>query len=263
MLLSDAAWAKMDIDICGGDPIVLLRRTMPKWQRPALSRTVRYLALALCVALGGCTSVIAGTPKAAKRHAASNGPIFPSQLVDLLTPSASLSVVAGSPLFEQDMQGALFIGADPAQCQGVAGYGGHALFPKNYTGREARTQSDGLKNQHQLLEVSATYPSGFDAAGFLDSVRKTVSDCQRPITSWGDDQRRATVNPAPLVPSSPEVAQWATKLAGDQWVCDFAIIAKANVVAQLVTCSLDHSVDIQALVAKRLKKIEELINSRA
>ena len=107
--------------------------------------------------------------------------------------------------------------------------------------REARTQNDGAKDQHQLLEVSATYPSGFDAAGFLDSVRKTVSGCQRPITAWGDDQRKMTVNPTPLVPTAPEVAQWGTKLAGEQWFCDFAVIAKANVVAQIVTCSPDHS----------------------
>jgi hypothetical protein len=171
--------------------------------------------------------------------------------------------VGASPMFEQDMQSALFVGADPAECQGVAGYGRYPLFPTNYTGREARTQNDGAKDQHQLLEVSATYPSGFDAAGFLDSVRKTVSGCQHPITTWGDDQRRMTVNPTPLTASAPEVAQWGTKLEGEQWLCDFAVIAKANVVAQIVTCSPDHSVDIPALVTKRLKKIEELLNSTA
>ncbi|OBA82511.1 hypothetical protein A9W99_01970 [Mycobacterium sp. 1164966.3] len=219
-------------------------------------------ALGVCLVLAGCTSVVVGTPKAGK-HGASNGPIFPSQLVDLLTPSQSLSVVSGSPLFEQDMQSALFSGADPAECQGVAGYGGYALFPKNYTGREARTQSDALQNQHQLLEVSATYPSGFNAASFLDSVRNTVSGCQHPITSWGNDQRKVTVVPAALQPSTAEVAQWSTKLQGDQWICDFAVIAMANVVSQIVTCSPDHSVDIKALVAKRIKKIEELINSTA
>jgi hypothetical protein len=172
-------------------------------------------------------------------------------------------VVSGSPLFEQDMQNALFMAADPAQCHGVAGYGGHALFPKNYTGREARTQADSLKNQHQLLEVSATYPSGFDAAAFLESVRKTVSGCQHPITAWSDDHRKATVDPSPLVPGSREVARWTTKLEGDQWICDFAVIAMANVVSQIVTCSTDHSVDIQTLVAKRIKKIQELISSTA
>jgi hypothetical protein len=62
---------------------------------------------------------------------------------------------------------------------------------------------------------------------------------------------------------SPEVAQWTTNLAGQQWICDFAVIAKANVVSQIVTCSRDRSIDIQALVTKRLKKIEELLNSTA
>jgi len=242
---------------------VLWRRTPSDRRRPAPWRAVCAYALGLCVALTGCTSVIDGTPKAANRGRATNGPVFPSQLVDLLTPSSSLSVVSGSPLVELDMQAALFTGADPAECQGVAGYGGYALFPKTYTGREARTQSDNLKNQHQLLEVSATYPSGFDAAAFLESVRNTVSRCQQPITSWGDDQRRVTVSPSALVPGSPEVARWATKLGGEQWFCDFALIAKANVVAQIVACSPDHSIDIQALVTKRLKKIDELINSTA
>jgi hypothetical protein len=243
---------------------MLWRRTTPKFQRHTLSRAVCAFALVLCAALAGCTSVVTGTPKAAQHGGGrSNGPIFPSQLVDLLTPSMSYSAVSGNPLFEQDMQNALFMAADPAQCHGVAGYGGHVLFPKNYTGREARTQADSLKNQHQLLEVSASYPSGFDAAGFLDSVRKTVSGCQHPITAWSDDQRKSTVDPSPLVSGSPEVAQWATKLEGEQWFCDFALIAKANVVSQIVTCSTDHSIDIQALIAKRIKKIEELINSTA
>jgi hypothetical protein len=253
----------MEIDTCEGDPIVLWRRTTPKRQRPAPSWAVCGSMLVLCVALAGCTSVVAGTSKAGKRGGGSNGPIFPSQLVDLLTPSMSLSVVSGSPLFEQDMQNALFTTADPAQCHGVAGYGGHPLFPKNYTGREARTQADSLKNQHQLLEVSATYPSGFDAAAFLDSIRKTVLGCQHPIAAWSDDHRKATVDPSPLVPGSREVARWTTKLEGDQWICDFAVIAMANVVSQIVTCSTDHSVDIQTLVAKRIKKIQELISSTA
>jgi PknH-like extracellular domain len=253
----------MEVPTGQGDPIVLWRRrAVPNCRPPALALAVGGVALVSCVVLAGCTSVVAGTPKAGKRGA-SNGPIFPSQLVDLLTPSESISVVAGGPLFEQDMQSALFTGADPAECQGVAGYGGYALFPNNYTGREARTQSDALKNQHQLLEVSASYPTGFNAAGFLDSVRKTVSGCQHPITSWGNDQRKVAVEPGPLQASATEVAQWSTKLQGEQWVCDFAVIAMANVVSQIVTCSPDHSVDIQALVAKRIKKIEELINSTA
>ena len=59
-------------------------------RRPALSRAACSFALVLCIALAGCTSVVAGAPKAAKRRGASNGPIFPSQLVDLLTPSMSI-----------------------------------------------------------------------------------------------------------------------------------------------------------------------------
>ncbi|HTQ16161.1 MAG TPA: sensor domain-containing protein [Mycobacterium sp.] len=238
-------------------------RTMPRRQPRAVTQVVCLLVLACCLVLAGCSNVVAGTPKAGKRGGGSNGPIFPSQLVELLTPSEELSAVPGSPLFEQDMQNALFTSADPAECHGVAGYGGHHLFPNDYTGREARTQADALKNQHQLLEVSATYPSGFNAAAFLDSIRKLVSGCQHPITAWSDDQRKSTVDPTPLQAGSPEVVQWSTKLEGEQWFCDFAMIAKANVVAQIVTCSPDHSVDIKTLIAKRLKKIEELINSTA
>lgn len=234
-----------------------------KWRRLALQGGAFCFALVLSGALAGCNTVVSGTPVASKRGAASSGPIYPAQLPDLLTPSRSLSVAAGIPLSEQDMQSALFAGADPAECQGVAGYGTYPLLPKNYTGREARTQADSVKDQHQLLEVSATYPSTFDAAGFLDSVRKAVSGCQRPITAWGDDQRKVTVDPSPLAQGSPDVAQWTTKLAGQQWICDFAVIAKANVVSEIVTCSPDRSIDIQSLVTKRLKKIEELLNSTA
>jgi hypothetical protein len=64
-----------------------------------------------------------------------------------------------------------------------------------------------------------------------------------------------------LVATSPEVAQWATNLAGQQWICEFAVIAKANVVSEIVTCTPDRSVDIQALVTKRLEKINQLLNS--
>jgi hypothetical protein len=212
--------------------------------------------------LAGCGNVVAGTPKRATRGA-DDGPIHPSQLVDLLTPSSSLSVEPGRPLFDQDMQSALFIGADPAECHGVIGFGRWPLLPKNYTGREARTQNDGALDQHQLLEVSASYPGNFDAAGFLDSVRRTVSGCQRAVSAWGDDGHRMTVNPTPLAQSPPGVAQWSTSLAGQQWVCDFAVISKANVIAEIVTCSPNHSVDIQALVTKRLNKINELLNNTA
>lgn len=232
-------------------------------RRPGRFAMACWFVLASCVLLTGCSTVVDGTAKAAQRGASNSGPIYPSQLVELLTPSKSLSVESGNPLSEQDMESALFVGADPAECQGVAGYGRFPLFPKNYTGRDARTQADSLKSQHQLLEVAASYPSGFDAAGFLNSVRKTVSGCQHPITAWGDNEHRMTVNPTALVPSSPEVAQWSTNLVGQHWVCDFAVIAKANVVAQIVTCSADHSVDIQTLITKRLEKINQLINSRA
>jgi hypothetical protein len=233
------------------------------YERLALPRTICWFLIVLCVALSGCSSVVAGTPKAATGGAASSGPIHPSQLEDLLTPASSLSVVPGRPLFEEDMQAALFAGADPAECQGVVGFGRYPLFPKNYTGREARTQTDHETNQHQLLEVSATYPGNFDAAGFLDSVRKTVSSCQRPVTAWGDDEHKLTVDPAPLIPSLPEVAQWTTNLAGQQWICEFAVIAKANVVSEIVTCSPDRSIDIQAFVTKRLNKINELLKFTA
>src|SRR5436190_24314960 len=97
--------------------------------RLPLRSAISWLVLALAVALSGCSSVVAGTPKAANRGGASGGPIYPSQLVDLLTPSSSISVLSGSPLSEQDMQSAMFAGADPADCQGVVAFGGYALFP--------------------------------------------------------------------------------------------------------------------------------------
>ncbi|MHA7652180.1 sensor domain-containing protein [Mycobacterium sp. ML4] len=220
-----------------------------------------WLVVVCCVVLAGCTSVVDGSPRAKTGGPSSRGPIQPSQLEDLLTPSGSFSVAANSPLTEDDMQSALFIGADPAECHGVVAFGRFPLFPTNYTGREARTQQDHRADQHQLLEVSATYPGNFDAAAFLDSVRKSVSRCQHPVTAWGDDERKMTVNPAPLAQSPSEVAQWTTNLAGQQWICEFAMIAKANVAAEIVTCSPDRSVDIEALVTKRLRKINELLKS--
>ncbi|OBI97107.1 sensor domain-containing protein [Mycobacterium asiaticum] len=228
-----------------------------------LSLRIGLTALGCCLALSACDSVVDGSPKAAPKGAMATGPIFPSQLEDLLTASGSFAVVAKSPLTETDMQSALFIGADPDECHGAVAFGRYPLFPSSYTGREARTQQDHQVDQHQLLEVSATYPSDFSAAGFLDSVRKTVTDCQRPVTAWGDDGRRNTVHPTPLADAPPEVAQWSTNLVGQKWVCEFAVIAKANVVSEIVTCSPDRSVDIAGLVTKRLKKIDELLNSRS
>ena len=158
---------------------------------------------------------------------------------------------------------ALAAGADPAECHGVVGYGHYPLFPSNYTGREARTQRDNATNQHQLLEVSATYPSSFDAVRFLDSIRNTVSDCQHTVRAWGDDERKMTVIPTPLIAGSPDIARWTTNFPRQQWTCDFAVIAKANVISQIETCSHDRSIDIQPLVAKRLKEIQDLLSSKA
>ena len=221
---------------------------------------IAWLALLLCATLAGCSRTVDGAPEAAARGAAPSGSIQPAQLADLLTPSSSLAVVPGRPLVEHDLQSALFVGANPAACQGVVGYGRHPLFPTNYTGREARTQVDSVPNQHQLLEVSATYPGDFNASRCLDSVRKKVSGCQLPVTAWGDDERRYTVNPDQLIPGSPEVVRWTTKLSGNQWICEFTVIAKSNVVSEIVACTADRSIDIEALVTQRLKKIDELLN---
>jgi hypothetical protein len=235
--------------------------------RRGTSAVAWIFAAALCIALAACSTTVDGIPKASAPGTPSPprttavGPILPAQLPDLLTPSSSLSVTQGSPLFERDMQASLFAGADPAHCLGATAYGTYPLFPHDYTGREARTQEDTVQNQHQLLEVSATYPSNFDAADFLASARKTVSDCQIPVTAWGDDNKKLTVAPGPLLPTVPDVVHWTTKIVGDQWICDFSVIAKTNVVSQVVTCSPDRSIDNEALVTKRLAKIDELLHS--
>lgn len=222
---------------------------------------VRWLLVMLGVALAACTRAVDGAPTPGTPGAATSGLIQPAQLVDLLTPSESLAMVPGMPLTEHDLQSVLFVGAAPAQCHGVVGFGHYPLFPTNYTGREARTQVDNAADRHQLLEASATYPSDFDAAHFLDSVRKTVSDCQHTVIAWGDDERKRPVKPASLIPGSADVAHWTTNLSDSQWICDFAIIAKANVVSQIETCSADRSFDIQPLITKRLKEIEDLLES--
>lgn len=234
---------------------------MPKASRR--TRGCLLVATVGLVALTGCRTTVAGAPNAAPSSAGPAGAILPAQLSDLLTPSAALSVTPGFPLIEWDMHSALFVGADPANCLGATAYGTHPLFPPDYTGREARTQQDSVRDQHQLLEVSATYPWDFDAAAFLNSVRKQVADCQRTVTAWGADGKKLTVAAGPLLPTVPAVAHWTTRLVGDQWLCDFAVIAKANVVAQIVTCSSDRSIDNQNLVAQRLAKIDELLNSKA
>lgn len=220
------------------------------------------LVLALLLAVTGCRQRVDGEATA-ERGAGPSGPVQPAQLDQLLTPSLSLTVTPGKPLFETDMQSALWTGADPAECQGVVGYGRHPLFPTNYTGREARTQTDNqFPNQHQLLEVSATYPADFQAAKFLESVRATVSRCQQSVAAWGDDEKRHTVTPGPLTSGSPDMVRWSTNLDGDQWICEFTMIAKANVISQLVTCSPDRSIDNTALSNRRLQKIDELVNSK-
>jgi hypothetical protein len=224
---------------------------------------VTWCVAVLCIALAGCSRIVGGAAEPATGGTATAGLIQPAQLADLLSPSASLAVVPGSPLVEHDLQAILFTGADPAGCHGIVGYGHYPLFPSNYTGREARTQRDDATNQHQLLEVAATYPSDFNASRFLDSVRTTVSGCQRTVTAWADDESKTTVTPAPLIPGSPDVAHWTTNLTGQQWICDFAVIVKANVIAQIETCSLDRSIDIEPLVAKRLKMIQDLLSSTA
>jgi hypothetical protein len=52
-------------------------------------------------------------------------------------------------------------------------------------------------------------------------------------------------------------------LAGERWICDFSVVALANVASEIVTCSADRSIDNKALATNRLKKIEELLNSTA
>ncbi|MUM16259.1 sensor domain-containing protein [Mycobacteroides sp. CBMA 271] len=220
------------------------------------------LVFALLLVVTGCQRGVDGEATAGREPGVA-GPIQPAQLDQLLTPAQSLTVTPGKPLFETDMQSILWVGADPAECQGVVGYGRYPLFPTDYTGREARTQTDNqYPNQHQLLEASATYPGDFQAAKFLESVRKRVAGCQLPVAAWGDDEKRHTVTPSPVTAGSPDMVHWSTNLGGDQWICEFTMIAKANVIAQVVTCSADRSLDNRALSEARLKKIDELLNAK-
>jgi hypothetical protein len=198
---------------------------------------VTWFVAVLCIALAGCSRAVDGIPEPATGDAAASALIQPAQLADLLTPSASRAVVPGSPLAEHDLQAVLFVGADPAECHGVVGYGRYPLFPSNYTGREASIQRDNTTNQHQLLEVSATYPSDFNTARFLDSVRKTAAGLPAHSHSVGRRRAQEDRDPAPLIPGSPDIAGWTTNLSGQQWICEFAVIAKANVVSQIATCS--------------------------
>lgn len=217
----------------------------------------------MLLAVTGCARGVDGEATADRRSVSGQaGPIQPAQLDQLLIPSLSMTITPGKPLFETDMQSILWVGADPAECQGVVGYGRHPLFPTNYTGREARTQTDNQSNQHQLLEVSATYPADFQAAKFLDSVRKAVAACQFPVAAWGDDEKRHTVTPGPVTRGSPDMVRWSTNLSGYQWICEFTMIAKANVISQVVTCSADRSINNQALSDARLAKIDELLNAK-
>jgi hypothetical protein len=64
------------------------------------------VACALCIALTGCNPTVDGIPRApapgmpSPPRTTAVGAILPAQLPDLLTPSSSLSVAQGSPLFE-------------------------------------------------------------------------------------------------------------------------------------------------------------------
>ena len=84
---------------------------------------VGWLLLVLCLALAGCSRAVGGAPAPTALDAAAGELIQPAQPADLLTPSASLAVVPGRPLFEEDLRANLFIGADPATCdrQGKCG----------------------------------------------------------------------------------------------------------------------------------------------
>ena len=107
-------------------------------RRPALSRAARWLVLVCCVALPGCTDVIGGAPRAATGGPAHAGPIFPSQLEDLLTPSGTLTVVPNSPLTEVDMA---VTGADGTKAA-IKGKPGDAIF-----GRPARHREENMLDQ--------------------------------------------------------------------------------------------------------------------
>lgn len=227
-----------------------------------LLKVIAGAACVVLIACTGCTGTVEGTPVAARSDNGADGPILPGQLDDLLTPPKSYSVVPGFPLDEYDLKPALLIGAEPAECLGAVTYDGYPLFPANYNGNVARTQVDGSSVQHTLLEVSATYRSELDPS-FLDGVRKKVTGCNRSVVVWADDGVRTTLKVSGLQDSSPNVVRWYTEQTAQQWFCEFALIQKANVVSQIVGCSPDRSVGVAELADKRLKKIDELLNSAA
>lgn len=208
--------------------------------------------------LPGCASH-GGHPNA--DPSATVGPILPQSLTDLLVPSGHLSAEPGDPLVEQDLRQALFVSADPSTCFGAVGFGGQKLFPDGDANRVVRTQAD--QDQHQLLEASAVYPSSFDAARLLETVRTTVNACQFPVTSTDGAGHVARVQPSPLTdPQSSHIVTWSTSLTDVQWLCDFAVVAEANAMSELVTCSYDHKPNVLALARQRLETIERLMQLR-
>ncbi|AEV72894.1 hypothetical protein MycrhN_2304 [Mycolicibacterium rhodesiae NBB3] len=210
----------------------------------------RWSALALAIALTGCTRVIDNprpnsTPPVA--------PITVGQVVDLLSPNV------------EKYDGNLFSTVEPEKCSGVAKeVDAPFIFDRDPAATDGgHWMVDDVGREVYIEEMVGVYPANYDAKNALSQAKQTLQDCEDvPFTVTDMNGRSYDFTMLPLEPSSsPNILLWSFRAT--DWACDSTLVAAHNAAIEISTCGPVGGYPVHTLGADALNRIEKLANTTA
>ncbi|BBY26928.1 hypothetical protein GCM10023114_53180 [Mycolicibacterium sediminis] len=212
------------------------------------------VALVVCLVLAGCTRVI---DDARPRADVPVGPIPVTQVDDLVSPEGKTRT---------DSDGNLFVAVDPERCAGLS----REVEPPFIVAGRPAAQSGAVWDAPEevggagIVELLGVYPTTFDAAAAIATVRRTIDSCRGTVLSVrGTDGSHFDFDVLPPVDSgSADIVLWSVNDPSG-WACDNAFTAAYNAAIEITSCNVTNGFDVLAMAKAARERIEALANTTA
>lgn len=219
-----------------------------------MTRAGRVAPLVVCLVLTGCTRVI---DDARPRADVPVGPIPVTQVLDLVSPDGRTRT---------DSDADLFITVEPERCAGLS----REVEPPFIVDGRPAAQSGAVWDVPEevggagIVELVGVYPTTFDAAAAITTVRRTIDSCRGTVLSVrGTDGSSLDFEVLPPVESgSADIVLWSMN-ASSGWACDNAFTAAFNAAIEITTCNVANGFDVLAMAKSARERIEALANTTA
>ena len=219
-----------------------------------MTRAGQVVPLVVCLVLVGCTRVI---DDARPRADVPVGPIPATQVIDLVSPDGRTKT---------DSDGNLFITVEPERCAGLA----REVEPPFIVDGHPAAQSGAVWDVPEeaggagIVELVGVYPTTYDAAAAIATVRRTIDSCRGTTLSVrGTDGSHLDFDVLPPVDSgSADIVLWSVNDSSG-WACDNAFTAAFNAAIEITTCNVTNGFDVLAMAKAARQRIEALANTTA